>query len=245
MEGMQKMPERGRAVGKPIGPAGLALIKQLEGCRLRAYKPISTEKYWTIGWGHCGPDVWEGQTITQPEADRLLEADCQRFADAVDDPACCPQTALLNENQRDALISFAYNCGEGCLKTLCKGRTLSQIRDAMALYSKAGGKVLPGLERRRRAEQALFDMPVTPAMEKHRDETMTYQYLNDVPEKFRPVIEKLMTAGILQGDGNDPVGNGDVINLTHEQVRTLMFVYRGGGFDARLRKAGLTPAVDK
>ena len=72
---------------------------------------------------------------------------------------------------------------------------------------------------------------------------MTYQYLKDVPEKFRPVIEKLMTAGIIQGDGSDPTGNGDVISLTHEQVRTLVFVYRGGGFDARLREAGIPPAV--
>ena len=52
-----------------------------------------------------------------------------------------------------------------------------------------------------------------------------------------------MTAGIIQGDGSDPTGNGDVINLTHEQVRTLVFVYRGGGFDAKLRAAGLPGAV--
>ena len=72
---------------------------------------------------------------------------------------------------------------------------------------------------------------------------MTYQYLEDIPEQFRPMIEVLMTAGIIQGDGSDPSGNGDVINLTHEQVRTLMFVYRGGGFDAKLRVAGLPTAV--
>ena len=52
-----------------------------------------------------------------------------------------------------------------------------------------------------------------------------------------------MTAGIIQGDGSDPTGNGDVINLTHEQVRTLIFVYRGGGFDAKLRATGLPAAV--
>ena len=72
---------------------------------------------------------------------------------------------------------------------------------------------------------------------------VTYKYLKDVPEKFRPIINQLMTAGIIQGDGSDPTGNGDVINLTHEQVRTLVFVYRGGGFDAKLRAAGLRPAV--
>ena len=79
--------------------------------------------------------------------------------------------------------------------------------------------------------------------EKEDEDVVTYKYLKDVPEKFRPTINQLMTAGIIQGDGSDQNGNGDVINLTHEQVRTLMFVYRGGGFDAKLRTAGLTPAV--
>ena len=80
-------------------------------------------------------------------------------------------------------------------------------------------------------------------MEEKEDEVVTYKYLKDVPEKFRPIINDLMTAGIIQGDGSDPIGNGDVINLTHEQVRTLVFVYRGGGFDRKLRAAGLIPAV--
>ena len=79
--------------------------------------------------------------------------------------------------------------------------------------------------------------------EKEDEDVVTYKYLKDVPEKFRPTIDQLMTAGIIQGDGSDPTGNGDVINLTHEQVRTLMFVYRGGGFDAKLRAAELSPAV--
>ena len=78
---------------------------------------------------------------------------------------------------------------------------------------------------------------------KEEDEVVTYKYLKDVPKKFRPIINDLMTAGIIQGDGSDPTGNGDIINLTHEQVRTLVFVYRGGGFDAKLRSAGLPPAV--
>ena len=213
-------------MGRPIGEAGLRLIKTWEGCRLKAYKPVATEKYWTIGWGHYGPDVEEGQKITQAQADALLKADCQRFADAVDNPAYCPLTAQLNANQRDALISFAFNCGTGNLKTLCRGRTMEQIRDAMAKYNLAGGKVLTGLVRRRAAEQKLFDTPVEEEME-----VLTYQYLRDVPEKFRPTIEKLMDAGIIQGDGSDPAGYGDMINLTHEQVRTLVFVYRGGGFE--------------
>ena len=82
-------------MSKPIGAAGLALIKQFEGCRLTAYKPVPTEKYWTIGWGHYGPDVREGDRITQAEADAMLAEDCQRFADAVDDPGYVPLTDKL------------------------------------------------------------------------------------------------------------------------------------------------------
>ena len=74
---------------------------------------------------------------------------------------------------------------------------------------------------------------------------MTYKYLKDIPEKFRPIINDLMTAGIIHGNGSDPAGNGDVINLTHEQVRTLVFVYRGGGFDRQLMAKGLSPAVSR
>ena len=121
-------------MSKPIGAAGLTLIKKFEGCRLTAYKPVPTEKYWTIGWGHYGPDVREGDRITQAEADAMLAEDCQRFANAVDDPGYVPLTDKLNANQRDALISFAFNCGVGNLKTLCKGRSLPQICTAMEKY---------------------------------------------------------------------------------------------------------------
>ena len=81
------------------------------------------------------------------------------------------------------------------------------------------------------------------AYNKEEAEVVTYKYLKDIPEKFRPIINDLMTAGIIQGDGRDPNGNGDVINLTHEQVRTLVFVYRGGGFDRKLASKGLPTAV--
>ena len=78
---------------------------------------------------------------------------------------------------------------------------------------------------------------------KKENKPMTYKYLKDIPEKFRPIINDLMTAGIIQGDGSDQTGNGDVIDLSHDQVRTLVFVYRGGGFDRKLRAARLIPAV--
>lgn len=177
-------------MSKPIGEAGLTLIKNWEGCRLTAYKPVATEPHWTIGWGHYGPDVRKGQTITQAEADALLVEDCQRFADAVDDPANVPLTAQLNANQRDALISFAFNCGEGNLRKLCENRTLEQICDAMSLYNKAGGKVLLGLERRRAAEQRLFDSPVKEV------ESVN----NNIPDEYaKEAVQWAQDNGILTG----------------------------------------------
>ena len=107
--------------------------------------------------------------------------------------------------------------------------------------SQDGGQV----QRRIRSNKVILGAfrPAYDIEEKEDEDVVTYKYLKDVPEKFRPTIDQLMTAGIIQGDGSDPTGNGDVINLTHEQVRTLVFVYRGGGFDRKLRAAGLAAAV--
>ena len=105
-----------------------------------------------------------------------------------------------------------------------------------------GNEANGGAVMRRKREMFLVLGAVRPKYEKE-GESMTYQHLKDIPEKFRPIVETLMNAGIIQGDGSDRTGNGDVIGLTHEQVRTLVFVYRGGGFDKKLRAEGLRPAV--
>ena len=148
---------------RTLGAAGLELIKSFEGCRLKAYKPVPTEKHWTIGWGHYGPDVTEGMTITQAQADALLVQDCSGSVACVNNPKYCPITASLNQNQFDALVSFTFNCGSGGLQTLCKNRTAAEIAEKMLLYNKGGGKVLPGLVRRRKAEQELFNKGGTSA----------------------------------------------------------------------------------
>ena len=180
-------------MSKPIGEAGLALIKNFEGCRLEAYKALPTEKYWTIGWGHYGPEVRPGDKLTQAEADAMLVVDCQRFANAVDNPANVPLTAQLNANQRDALISFAFNCGEGNLRTLCKNRSLQQIRDAIALYVRAGGKPLVGLQRRRAAEQTLFDTPVK--------EVTNVAVNNNIPDEYaKEAVQWALENKLIQGD---------------------------------------------
>jgi GH24 family phage-related lysozyme (muramidase) len=148
-------------MSKKISQAGLQLIKNFEGCRLTAYKPVPWEKYWTIGWGHYGADVKQGQTITQAQADKMLIDDMGKYESFVNNPAYVPLTAQLNQHQFDALVSFCYNCGQGNLKTLCqKGRTLAQIAAKIPEYNKAGGNVLNGLVRRRKAEVELFNKKV-------------------------------------------------------------------------------------
>ena len=213
-------------MGRPIGAAGLALIKKFEGCRLKAYKPVSTEKYWTIGWGHYGPDVQAGQTITQEEADRLLVADCQKFADAVDNPRNCPLIGQLNANQRDALISFAFNCGAAALRTLCRGRGLPQIRDAMALYNKSGGKVLNGLVRRRAEEQALWDAPV-------KEDSMDISKLTDA--EILQLVDRIQDVM-----GRQPVGGALAPELEEAKDRGITDGSSPGALCTRAQAAVMT-----
>ena len=131
--------------------SALNQIAKFEGIRLTAYKPVAAEKYWTIGVGHYGPDVTEGMTITHERAMELFSHDIRKFEDAV------TATGLtLSQQQFDSLVSFAFNCGVGNLQKLVKGRDYQQIADAMLLYNKGSGKVLPGLVRRRQWEHDLF-----------------------------------------------------------------------------------------
>lgn len=156
---------------KRIGQAGLALIKQYEGCRLAAYRCAAG--VWTIGYGHTA-GVHSGMTITQAQADAYLQQDIAKFEGYVNNPAYVPITANLNQNQFDALVSFAFNLGAGNLRKLCKGRTAAQIAQAMTQYCKANGKVLAGLRRRRAAEQALFNKPVSAATPAQNQNTEDY-----------------------------------------------------------------------
>ncbi|MCP1292527.1 lysozyme [Chromobacterium sp. S0633] len=142
-----------------ISANGVKLIQQFEGLRLKAYQ--DAVGVWTIGYGHTGPDVTPGLVISQAQADALLARDLNRFETGVSRLVQVP----LNQNQFDALLSFSYNLGLGSLQNSTLLRLLNQRDYAGAAaqfprWNKAGGKVLPGLTRRRAAEQALFLQPV-------------------------------------------------------------------------------------
>lgn len=138
-----------------ITQRGIDLIKSFEGFRAQSYKALATEKYYTIGYGHYGPDVRFAQVITKAEAEKLLEQDLQRFVAAVNR---YDYHYDFNQNEFDALVSFTYNLGEGCLCQVTdnKRRTKREIAEKMLLYYNAGGKKIEGLVRRRKAEHDLF-----------------------------------------------------------------------------------------
>jgi lysozyme len=139
---------------KHISDAGLQIIKDSEGLRLVAYQ--DTGGVWTIGYGHTGPDVKVGQTITEARADELLRRDVVEAEDAV--RKLCP---ITTQNQFDALVSFTFNLGAGQLKESTL-RRLHNEGDYFAAKLQFGrwvndnGVKLNGLVKRRAAEAALY-----------------------------------------------------------------------------------------
>ena len=144
-----------------MSQTGIIMLKQFEGVRLTAYKAVSTEQYWTIGYGHYGVDVYDGMKITDKQAEEMLKNDLIRYENGVNESV----TVTLGQNQFDALVSFAYNCGVSALKGsyLLNLINMGKFADACEewlLWNKSGGKVLLGLTNRRKAEVALFKQDI-------------------------------------------------------------------------------------
>lgn len=164
MDGFRQAVSRAMNDTKPVGQAveqmqisdkGVELIARYEGCRLEAY--TCAAGVWTIGYGHTA-GVKPGDRLTsEEEAKALLKEDLHKYGGYVN--ACVENrliTFVLNQNQFDALTSFCYNCGKGNLEKLVNGRDAATVADKLLLYNKGGGKVLPGLVRRREEERSLF-----------------------------------------------------------------------------------------
>jgi|TARA_B110000977_G_scaffold153843_1_gene195477 lysozyme len=137
-----------------ISLEGLSLIKRFEGCRLKAYK--CSAGVLTIGYGHTG-GVTETDTITQDDANKLLQEDVAKFEEYVDDNVIVE----LNQGQFDALVAWTFNLGPGNLRESTMLKKLNEadytsVPNEMKRWNKAGGKTLDGLIRRRNAEALLF-----------------------------------------------------------------------------------------
>lgn len=132
-----------------------ALLKKFEGCKLKAYR--CPANVLTIGFGHTSaagaPEVTEGMTITQDQAEAVLRADLVRYEQGVEKLL----KVEVTQNEFDVLVDFAYNAGLGNLKssTLLKKVNAGYpdaVPSELMKWTKGGGKVLPGLVKRRQAE---------------------------------------------------------------------------------------------
>lgn len=136
------------------------LVKEFEGCKLKAYK--CPAGIWTIGYGNTqyenGKAVKEGEVITLERAEQLLQVILIKFVQQVGELV----KSKVNQNQKDALTDFAYNCGVGNLRssTLLKKVNADPndktIRAEFEKWTRANNKVLNGLVKRRNAEANLY-----------------------------------------------------------------------------------------
>lgn len=137
----------------------IKLVKEFEGLYLKAYK--DEVGVWTIGYGITNSDktitkvtVKAGLKITEKTADNWLEkALNKKYLPKV---MKYNSKYKWNQNEIDALVSFAYNIGNIDALTANGTRSRAMIAAKMLQYNKAGGKVLNGLTRRRKAERKLF-----------------------------------------------------------------------------------------
>jgi GH24 family phage-related lysozyme (muramidase) len=143
----------------PLTPEGWTLLKTWEGCRLSAYlDPASGGAPWTIGYGHTGPEVVPGLTISQEQADAWLERDAAEVNGALD---LLLSGVALNPRQCDALVSFCFNVRAGVLErsTLRKRLLVGEapavvITQEWPCCCKGPNGPVEGLKRRRAAEVA-------------------------------------------------------------------------------------------
>lgn len=147
--------------------AALKLIRDFEGCHQDAYPdPLSGGPPWTIGWGSTrysdGKPVEKGDRINMVEADMLLRLEVDRIAEKL--RTTVPYWAEMTDQQKCALISFAYNLGSGFygskgFETISKRlreKDWAGVPDALLLYRNPGTNVEAGLKRRRIAEGDLW-----------------------------------------------------------------------------------------
>ena len=130
-------------------------LKEFEGFRRDAYRDAAGVL--TIGYGHTGKDVREGDRLTTYGAEQLLMIDLKEHEAAVR-----RLNVARTQGQFDALVSFAFNLGIGrlqrstLLKVIRTGGSKSQIQREFKRWVFSGGRQLPGLVKRREWEARRF-----------------------------------------------------------------------------------------
>ena len=144
-------------------PAGRTFIEQFEGLFLHTYNDGVGVA--TIGYGHTSaagpPEVHYGMVITKDQADQYLAADLAKVEADVNRLVAVP----INQNQFDALVSFHFNTGALARSNVLRVINANQfgmVPGCLNMWDHGGGRVMPGLLRRRVAEGKMFETPVEP-----------------------------------------------------------------------------------
>jgi len=182
-----------------VGQLGVDLIGHSEGLYLTAYR--CPAGIWTIGYGHTAaagqPQVFPGQTITRDQAVVILRNDLATVEREINERV----KVRLQQHQFDALTSFIFNVGAGnfrrstLLKCLNAG-DYAAVPAQLLRWTRANGKVLPGLVKRRHAEAALWGGVTTPIITKH---TGPIAQSVDAPPDLPSPIATHATTGLLGG----------------------------------------------
>lgn len=144
---------------RPIPPRAVDFVAGLEGFRAHAYPdPATGGAPWTVGYGHTGPEVRDGYTVTKERARADLLADLaiarerlfQRIGAVIDE---------LSEPQFCALLSFVFNLGANASWTIwkvLKARRFDEVPAQIMRFINAGGRPMKGLVNRRTAEVQMW-----------------------------------------------------------------------------------------
>jgi lysozyme len=204
-----------------ISQRGVDFIVSFEGKktllpdgRYKSYlDTLAKPPVWTI-WAGLTKGVNGSTCWTESQCEAQFAKELAIYEDAVEKYVKVP----LNQNQFDALVSFVYNCGPGALqkstllKVLNQGK-YSQVPAQLARWNKAGGKVWPGLTRRRAAEGALFMEPVEITEPQEiivRDEEGE---VSRVPETAMPQRVEVSTAPVTEGAARSPTVWSSLVGL--------------------------------
>lgn len=141
---------------KKTSQSGINLLKELEGCRLEAYK--CSAGVWTIGYGHTGKTINMNTKITQAEAENFLKIDLEYFEKGVNNAV----KVGINQNQFDSLVCFSYNVGLSAFQssTMLRKINMNKFKEVPKEFKKwvyAGKTKIKGLEIRREKEIKLWN----------------------------------------------------------------------------------------
>ena len=193
----------------------------------------SVAVYQTLPWNWRG---WHAGTGTSGKSANNTHISFEICEDGLDDPD------YFAAVYRAAVELTAYLCREYSLDPLEDGVVICHHEG----YGRGSASGHADVEHWfPKFGKTMDDYRADVAAELEENEVARYKYLADIPDQWnwRNIIRLLMDIGALSGDGSDPVGNGDVIDLSQDMVRMFVIDYKAGAYDTKIRAAGIDPEM--